>query len=429
MDSLDTNAQLIFDSIDDSDKRLEELNSMIHGRPETCYEEFQAHDTIVAFLENNNIKVIPHVFGLQTAFQAESGEGGRVVTFCAEYDALPQIGHGCGHNLIAVSSIAAFLGTVAALKASNIPGRVRLLGCPAEEGGGGKIKLIEAGAFKDVDSSLMVHPTPPVHNHTADVAGISYGTCLAAYGLVAVFTGRPAHAAAMPWAGVNALDAATLSYTAIGLLRQHIKPSDRINVILPEGGTTHNVIPDQSRVRCSVRSETASGMESLRARVENCFRGAATATGCTVNFAKAMDPYADIRPNESLCLEFSRSMNSLGQNFICDLQSKVVSAFSTDMGKPYQPHCLILVASNTYQKSTGNVTYEVPGFHGNFAIPSAPGVALHTEGFRDMAKTPEAHKLAMGVGKGMAITAMKVLSDDAFAKQVKDDFEADKKLR
>lgn len=259
----------------------------IHGHPETCYEEFQAHDVIVAFLEKNNIKVTPHAFDIQTAFQAEFGEGGRVVTFCAEYDALPQIGHGCGHNLIAVSSVAAFLGAVAALKSDHSPGRVRLLGCPAEEGGAGKVKLIQAGAFKDVDASLMIHPTPPAPNRPADVAGISYGTCLAAYGFQAVFTGRPAHAAAMPWAGINALDAATLSYTAVGLLRQHIKPSDRINIILPEGGTAHNVIPDQSRVRCSVRSETAAGMESLRERVENCLKGAATATGCTVNIIKA----------------------------------------------------------------------------------------------------------------------------------------------
>lgn len=209
------------------------------------------------------------------------------MTFCAEYDALPQIGHGCGHNLIAVSSIAAFLGAVAAMKESFSPGRVQLLGCPAEEGGGGKLKLIEAGAFANVDAALMIHPTPPVDHSKPEIAGISYGTCLSACGVNATFTGKPAHAAAMPWAGVNALDAATLSYTAVGLLRQHILPSDRINIIMPEGGTAHNVIPERSRIRCNARSQTAARMKSLMHRIEDCFKGAATATGCAVDISVA----------------------------------------------------------------------------------------------------------------------------------------------
>lgn len=204
------------------------------------------------------------------------------MTFCAEYDALPQIGHGCGHNLIAVSSIAAFLGVVAVLKAFPVAGRVRILGCPAEEGGGGKIKLIHAGAFADVDAALMAHPIPLAESSTK-IAGISYGACLASCNLEASFIGKSAHAASMPWAGINALDAASLSYFAIGLLRQHIKPGDRINIIIPEGGTAHNVIPERSRIQCSVRSETLAGMESLKTRVERCFEGAATATGCALD--------------------------------------------------------------------------------------------------------------------------------------------------
>ena len=210
-----------------------------------------------------------------------------MVTFCAEYDALPEIGHGCGHNLIAVSSIASFLGVVAVLKDTKTPGRVRLLGCPAEEGGAGKVKLINMGAFSDTDAALMSHPTPHFGHIPPTLAGIAYGTCLAAGGFSAHFTGKPAHAAQMPWAGVNALDAATLAYSAVGMLRQHIRPSDRINIILPEGGTAHNVIPDKSRIRCSVRSETFSEMEALRTRVENCCKGAALGTGCTVDLVKA----------------------------------------------------------------------------------------------------------------------------------------------
>lgn len=241
----------------------------------------------MTFLEERGFAVTRNAFGLKTSFLAEYGQGGRVVTFCAEYDALPQIGHGCGHNLIAVSSIAAFIGAVAAMKESPGSGRVQLLGCPAEEGGGGKLKLIEAGAFSNVDAALMIHPTPPVDHSRPNIAGVSYGTCLSACGMNATFFGKPSHAAAMPWAGVNALDAATLSYTAVGLLRQHIKPNDRINIILPEGGTTHNVIPERSRIRCNVRSETAAEMESLRQRVYDCFKGAAIATGCTLELSEA----------------------------------------------------------------------------------------------------------------------------------------------
>ncbi|KAK5788792.1 hypothetical protein VI817_009750 [Penicillium citrinum] len=396
-------------------------------KPELCFKEFHAHDVIVAFLEKCGLAVTKRAFGLETSFLAEYGEGGRVVTFCAEYDALPEIGHGCGHNLIAASSIAAFLGAVAAVKQSSAPGRVQLLGCPAEEGGGGKLKLIEAGAFANVDAALMIHPTPPVDHSTPDIAGISYGTCLAACGMNAAFIGKPAHAAAMPWAGVNALDAATLSYTAIGLLRQHIKPSDRINIIMPEGGTAHNVIPEKSLIRCNVRSENASQMYSLKERVENCFKGAATATGCTLNLTEVMAPYTDIRPNEALCAEFSDSMQEQGRKFLCNLEKRELSSFSTDMGK--EPLLATITDIHTKSIIPGNVSYEVPSFHGNFCISTALGVGLHTEEFRDAAKTHESHKRAMGVGKGMAAAGLRVLLDDEFASLVKRNFEADKKTR
>ncbi|KAJ5365463.1 hypothetical protein N7517_008349 [Penicillium concentricum] len=402
------NAQLIFDSINNHSKSLRHLNLEIHGNPETSYAEFQAHENIATFLENNGAAVTRHAFGLQTSFLAEYGKGGRVVTFCAEYDALPDIGHGCGHNLIAVSSIAAFLGIVAVLQKFPLAGRVRLVGCPAEEGGGGKIDLIRAGAFAEVDAALMMHPTPPVNQFLTEVAGISYGTCLSTCAFEATFSGKAAHAAAMPWDGINALDAATLSYAAVGMLRQHIKPSDRINIIMPEGGIAQNIIPDKSRVGYNVRSEKVSDMEALRVRVENCFKGAATATGCTLDLKRVMETYKEIRPNEALCTEFSRYMKGLGQDFVCDLQRRYLSAFSTDMG---------------------NVSYEVPSFHGNFSIPVESGAALHTESFKDAAETTAAHDLAMGVAKGMAAAGLKVIIDDLFAKQVKDDFEQDKMLR
>ncbi|KAJ5580576.1 hypothetical protein N7450_006877 [Penicillium hetheringtonii] len=414
--SLRAAAQHISDAVDGYESDLYTINSEIQSKPELCFKEFHAHDVIVAFLEKCGLAVTKRAFGLETSFLAEYGEGGRVVTFCAEYDALPEIGHGCGHNLIAASSIAAFLGAVAAVKQSSAPGRVQLLGCPAEEG-----ELIEAGAFANVDAALMIHPTPPVDHSTPDIAGISYGTCLAACGMNAAFIGKPAHAAAMPWAGVNALDAATLSYTAIGLLRQHIKPSDRINIIMPEGGTAHNVIPEKSLIRCNVRSENASQMYSLKERVENCFKGAATATGCTLNLTEISDqmkPFVQSSPTQC---------KSRAENSCATWRKRELSSFSTDMGK--EPLLATITDIHTKSIIPGNVSYEVPSFHGNFCISTALGVGLHTEEFRDAAKTHESHKRAMGVGKGMAAAGLRVLLDDEFASLVKRNFEADKKTR
>lgn len=265
----------------------------IHQNPELCYGEHKAHDAICNYLKalgSYGITVIPKAYGLETSFLAEYGDGdGEVVDFCAEYDALPEIGHGCGHNLIAISSIASFLGLAALMERTGIPGKVRLLGTPAEEGGGGKIKLIEAGALKGTTASLMSHPTPQFPHMPAGSAGVAFGSCLAATGFLANFTGKPAHAAQMPWAGVNALDAATLAYQAVGLLRQHIRPSDRINIIIPEGGTAHNIIPDKAQIRVNVRSETLKEMNALRERVENCMKGAALATGCKVDIVPAYE--------------------------------------------------------------------------------------------------------------------------------------------
>ncbi|KAJ5261326.1 hypothetical protein N7478_011921 [Penicillium angulare] len=294
------------------------------------------------------------------------------------------------------------------MKQAKVSGKVRLLGTPAEEGGAGKVKLIDAGALKSTIASLMSHPTPHFPHISADSAGVAFGTTLAAAGFTADFTGKSAHAAQMPWAGVNALDAASLAYQAVGLLRQHIKPTERINIILPEGGTAQNIIPDKARIRFSVRSETLKEMDILRTRVENCMQGAALATGCGVEIASEMVPYAEIRPNETLCTEFARYMSSKGMEYHCDLLKKDLASFSTEMG---------------------NVSYEVPSFHGHYFIPTPPGTAMHTDAFRDAAKAEEAHSITMSVSKGMAVTALRVLIEDDFATEAKNNFEKDKNLR
>jgi amidohydrolase len=222
-----------------------------------------------------------------TSFEAEFGTGGRVVVFNVEYDALPGIGHACGHNLIATGSLAAFFAVVGIMKRNpNMPGRVRALGTPAEEGGGGKIKLIAGGAYKNVDACLMTHPMAgamfPTKKKT--VKGIAYGTCVASAKFRATFSGRTAHAAAAPHDGINALDAAVLAYNGISMLRQQILPTQRIHGIIMEGGEKANVIPSRSVMDYNVRSGTIKETKVLQKRVVRCFEGAAVATGCDVEF-------------------------------------------------------------------------------------------------------------------------------------------------
>lgn len=215
---------------------------------------------------------------------AESGFGGHLVAFNAEYDAMPGIGHACGHNLIAMMSIASFIGVAQALKASGKAGRVRLIGTPAEEGFGGKIKLIEAGAYNDVDACLMTHPGPSV---AADgLAGDAYMPTLASHKFNVHFTGKNAHAAMSPWEGINALDAVVLAYTGISVLRQQMHPEDRIHGVIAQGGERPNVIPDRTLLNYYLRSATLQSADTLYARAKRCFDGAALQTGCEVSYER-----------------------------------------------------------------------------------------------------------------------------------------------
>lgn len=212
---------------------------------------------------------------------AEYGSGGRVVTFNAEYDALPGIGHACGHNLIAMMSIGAFFGVAEALKLHQIPGRVRLIGTPAEEGGGGKLKIIDAGGFRDVDGCLMTHPGPP--DECAGFTGDAYMPTLASHKMTVQYTGKTAHAAMAPWEGVNALDAVVLAYTGISVLRQQLHPTNRVHCVVSDGGTRPNVIPGTAAMDCYIRCQTLQEADMLLGKVKRCFDGAALQTGCEVD--------------------------------------------------------------------------------------------------------------------------------------------------
>ncbi|KAJ6086827.1 amidohydrolase [Penicillium canescens] len=391
-------------AIDGHDKELRLINEKIHSNPELGYHEFMAHDNITALLQELGFTVTKHAYGLQTSFVAEYGSGGRVVAFNAEYDALPEIGHACGHNLIATSSIGAFLGVAAAIKESKLPGRVRLIGTPAEEGGGGKLHIIDAGAYEDVDACLMVHPA--AHKRFPDgVMGVAYASSSANTKFTAQFIGKPAHAASAPWQGVNALDAVCLAYNGVSMLRQQIQPYERIHGVIVEGGTRPNVVTASTSVEYYCRSKTLMEAKALKERIIKCFEGAAIATGCSVKY-EIINEYAELRPNKTICLEYTSAMEALGSFVVCDFG--IDNAGSTDMG---------------------NVTYACPGFHGGFAIPADPGAFNHTPGFTSAAGTSKAYDLTIKTAKGMAITGWKILVDDDIARRVRKDFEEDKKSR
>lgn len=279
---------------------MQDSHVQIHENPELGFEEVKAHDNIVALLQSLGFTVTPHAYGIATSFEAEYGSGGRLVVFNAEYDALPDIGHACGHNLISTGSIAAFLGVAYALKASNAAGRVRLLGTPAEEGGGGKVQLLNAGAYDGVNACLMVHPGPssmagkPATSGcencgcgvtpTKKYTGAAFTRTLANKKFNAHFTGRPAHAALAPYQGLNALDAVVLGYNGVSMLRQQIRTTDRIHSVILEGGTRPNVITASATTQYYVRSTTLTDAAALKSRVTNCLDGAALATGTKVDY-------------------------------------------------------------------------------------------------------------------------------------------------
>ncbi|KXX77631.1 p-aminobenzoyl-glutamate hydrolase subunit B [Madurella mycetomatis] len=381
---------------------ISSINQHIHANPELAYEEHKAHDAFVATLKSLGFEVTPHAYGLDTAFSAEVGAGGRLIVFNAEYDALPGIGHACGHNLIASSSFASFLGVAAALKASGLPGRVRLLGTPAEEGGGGKLQLIQAGAYRDAAASLMVHPGPG-HMLTPPIRGVSYVRMLANVKMRVHFTGRESHAAIAPWDGVNALDAVCLAYNAISMLRQQIRPYERIHGVFRAAGDRPNVTPASCCVEYYVRSATRAGADALWQRVLKCFEGAALATGCEMR-VEPLNSYADVRPSKALCEAY---VDAMPEGTVAYDEPADFLAGSTDMG---------------------DVCYECPGFHGAFGIATQEGEANHTKGFAAAAGTEEAFGLALECGTGMALVGWKVLTDDAFAERMRKEWEEDMKL-
>ena len=313
-----------------------------------------------------------------------------------EYDALPGtdgiIRHTCGHNLIAEAGVAAGLGLKAALEScqGRIKGRVTVLGTPAEESGGGKILLIRNHAFDDVDVAMMVHPAP---------LNILFAPFLASCGYHVTYNGKPAHASAFPWEGVNALDAAVVAYNSISVLRQQMKPSHRVHGVITEGGVRSNIIPDKAVMHYGIRAPTVTERDQLVKKIEACFQAGAEATGCEVKIELKGNPYDDVVTNPVLANRFAENMPDI------EWAKDTTSAASTDMG---------------------NVSYKVPSIHPVFSIGNG-GVANHTDKFHEASNERDAHDATLLFAKGLALTGLDVLTVPELLEQIRAAFTPSKR--
>ena len=380
--------KVVSSAIDESTEELKTIGEKIWRSPELCYKEHTAHDLLTDFLEKKGFSVERSYTGIETAFRATFGSGRPNVCVICEYDALPEIGHACGHNLIAEAGVAAGLGLKAALESNNAPkGRLTVMGTPAEEGGGGKEFLIQNGAFEDIDVAMMVHPTP-------------YSAVSAIWNCVSLlqitYTGKAAHAAAFPWEGVNALDAVVMAYTSISVLRQQMKPKWRVHGVITNGGTKPNIIPEKAVLEINIRAPSKSELDLLRKKVDNCFEAAAKATNCSMEVIELMPAYLEILNNPTLAETFGENWGDLGASFedIYDIGA------STDMG---------------------NVSYIVPSIHPIYRVGSGSELN-HTREFTAMTNTPEAHAETLVAAKAMAHTCIDVLTTDGLLEEIEKTF-------
>ena len=366
---------LISGELETHHQTLEELSLKIHSNPEMGLHEFKAVTWLTQHLKKHGFTIQNNICELPTAFRATYGQGDPAIALLAEYDALPKLGHACGHNIIATSAIGA---AVAAKKAINqYGGSVMVIGTPAEELEGGKIKMAERGAFDNVDMTMLVHPG--THN-TATTRSLACQT------LKIEFTGKASHAAAKPEVGINALEAMILSYNAINSLRQHIRADARIHGIITDGGEAANIVPMHSAGTFQVRAEDIVYLENLKQRVLNCFIGGAEASGARLEY-RWEETYAPMRNNLTMARLFQHNMQSLGRNSKLFDPSKTFG--STDMG---------------------NISQIVPSILPRVAI--APrGTSMHTPKFSNAAISADGLQGLMDASKALAMTVADVTSN------------------
>lgn len=367
------------DAIEAAREALIELSHRIHANPELRFEEHRASAWLAEALSEAGFAVEKGVCDLPTAFVARAGNGPLHIAICAEYDALEGIGHACGHNIIATAALGAGIG--AAKVADEIGVTVSVIGTPAEEGGGGKILLLDRGGFDGVHASMMVHPAP------IDVAAPPVN---AALGFEVNYTGKEAHASSYPERGINAADALTIAQTAIGLLRQHIRPTDRVHGIISKGGDAPNVVPAHTSARYMVRARSIANLDEIREKVYRCFEAGALATGATMEIVERESAYSELRSDPDLAAIYKRNAEELGR-ILPDLGPGAERfAGSTDMG---------------------NVSLAMPAIHPMIGINSLPAVN-HQPEFAAHGVTPHGDKAVIDGALAMAWTVIEAAMDE-----------------
>jgi amidohydrolase len=364
--------------VDATSDRLVAISHEIHAHPELGFEEELASHWCADELARAGFDVTLGVGGLDTAFSASVGSGTTEIGICCEYDALPQVGHACGHNVIAAAGVGA--GVALSGIADDLGITVRVLGTPAEEGGGGKILMLESGVFDGLGAAMMVHPAPS-ELVQMPVRAVSH--------LIVRFRGKEAHASGFPELGINAADALTIAQVAVGLLRQHAKRDDQVHGIVTNGGAAPNIIPGLTEASYYVRSRSLDGLKDWEPRVRACFEAGALATGATVEFVPGGPTYSEFRTDGAIAELYRRNALELGRTFAADLEHALVA--STDMA---------------------NVSLALPSIHPTLDV-GAKGAVNHQPEFAAYCATPTADKALLDGAKAMAWTVIDLATDDA----------------
>ncbi|WP_229073679.1 amidohydrolase [Actinoplanes sp. DH11] len=358
--------------------RLIAFSHSLHDEPEVAFAEHASAAKLADLMRSAGFKVVEAAGGLPTALTATYGEGDLTIGLCAEYDALPGIGHGCGHNVIAATSAGAAIALMAA--ADRYGFRVTLLGTPAEETGGGKQLLLERGVLDDVTVAMMAHPGP------IDAAG-ARDTTQACTRFAVTYRGQPAHAAAAPWDGVNAADAAVVAQVAIGLLRQQSAPYARIAGFVRSGGATTNIIPAECVLEYEVRAPDADRLDALRDRVYDCFRAGALATGASVEFRRTGPDYLDLRNDPWLMETYAGHLRSFGRIPVT-----------------------LPAGSGTASTDMGNISHVIPSIHPMIGLRGAAALP-HTHEFALAARSVAADEAIVEGAGLLARTAIDLARD------------------
>jgi amidohydrolase len=367
------------DRFSEIEPELRDLSRWMYEHPEVAFEEKQTSAHLVEYLANSGFRVEYPAYGLDTAFAARIGDSGPEVVICCELDALPEVGHACGHNIIASSAVGA--GIALAPLVDELGITVTVLGTPAEEMYGGKIDLIRAGAFSGAAAAMMVHPA---NEDTVDK------NFLAVTHIDVEFHGKESHAAFKPQVGINALDAAVQAYVAVSTLRQALYPTDKVHGVITYGGGAPNVIPAYTSMSWYVRAATAERLDELYTKVIACFESAALATGCTYQIDRRGHPYSDLRSNEVMADLYAANSAVLGRPMGRGADMDPGASGSTDMG---------------------NVSYEVPTIHPMLDIKALPAVN-HQKDFAAHTLSPTGEQALRDGAVAMAWTIIDLAESD-----------------